>query len=92
MLVFVSRLVRCRVRNLVAGYRRMIIYVGGMSSCLFNNVSFLSYFLILTSPVNGFAELLATLDNELGSHVDIHFKGQKKATVSCHTPNRVDTK
>ena len=45
-----------------------------MSLCLFNNVSFLSYFLILTSSVNGFAELPATLVTDLSCHVCIHFK------------------
>ena len=33
-------------------------YVG---SCVFNNVSFLSYFLTLTPSVDGFAELPATI-------------------------------
>ena len=45
-----------------------------MGSCLFNNVSFLSYFLPLTFSVNGFVELPATLISELGCHVGIHFK------------------
>ena len=43
-------------------------YVGAMSSCLFNNVSFLSYFLTLTPSVHGFAELPATLVSEFGVH------------------------
>ena len=42
--------------------------------CLLNNVSFLSYFLTLTSIVNDSAEMLATLVSELGCHVGIHFK------------------
>ena len=37
-------------------------------------MSFLSYFLTLTSDVNGFAERPATLVRELGCHVGIHFK------------------
>ena len=36
-----------------------------MGSCLFNNVSFLSYFLNLTPSVYGFTELPATLVSEL---------------------------
>ena len=36
--------------------------------------SFLSYFLILTPSVNGFAELPATSVSELGCHVGINFK------------------
>ena len=58
------------MRNVVAGCRLMLRR--GFGSCLFNNVSFISYFLTLT-PVNGFAELSATLVSELGSHVGIHF-------------------
>ena len=37
-------------------------------------MSFLSYVLTLTSFVNGFAEIPATLVSELGCHVGIHFK------------------
>ena len=33
--------------------------MGAMGSCLFNNVSFLSYFLTLKPYVKGFAELIA---------------------------------
>ena len=51
-----------------------LCYVGALGSCLFNNVSFLSCFLILTSSANGFAEQPATLVNELGCHVGINFK------------------
>ena len=47
---------------------------GALGSCLFNNVSYLSYFLILMPSVNGFAELPATLVSELGCHVGINFK------------------
>ena len=57
MLIFV-------VGNMVTGYRLMLCRSFG--SCLFNNVSFLSYFLILTPSVIGFAELPATLVSELG--------------------------
>ena len=42
--------------NVVAGYRLMLCRDFG-----FVYVSFLSYFLTLTPPVNGFAELPATL-------------------------------
>ena len=45
-----------------------------MGTCIFNNVSFLSYFLTLTSSVNGVVDLPATLVGELGCHVHIHFK------------------
>ena len=34
-------------------------------SCVFNNVSLFSYFINLTPSENGFAELSATLVNEL---------------------------
>ena len=44
-----------------------------MSSCLFNNVSFFSFFLTLTSAVNGFRELPATLVSEVGCHVGVHY-------------------
>ena len=50
----------------ISGY-----YAGVLGSCLLNNVSFLSYFLILTPSVNCFAELPATLFSELGCHVGI---------------------
>ena len=46
-------------------------YIGAMGSCLFNNVSFLSYFLTLTPSVIFFAEIPV---NELGCHVSINFK------------------
>ena len=49
-------------------------YVGAMGSCLFNNVSLLSYFLNVMPPVNGFAELPATLVSDLGCHIGIHFR------------------
>ena len=49
-------------------------YVGAMDSYLFNNVSLLSFFLILTRSVNAFAELPATLFSEHGFDVSIHFK------------------
>ena len=52
------------MRNVVADYRPMLCWVLG--SCLFNNVSFLIYFLTLTPPVNGFAELPAILVCKLG--------------------------
>ena len=42
-----------------------LCYVGALVSCLFNNVSFLSYFLTLTPPVNGSAELPAPMISEL---------------------------
>ena len=45
-----------------------------MSSCFLDNVSFISYFIILAPSVNGFAELSATLVSELGCHIGIHFK------------------
>ena len=41
---------------------------------LFDNVSFLSYFVTLTPYVNCFVELPATLVSEFGCHVFIHFK------------------
>ena len=44
----------------VGGY-----YVRALCSYLFDNVSFLSYFLTLTLPVIGFAILQATLVSEL---------------------------
>ena len=56
---------------MVAGYTLML---GAWGSYLFNNVSFLSYFLILTHSVNGFAKLSATSVSKLGCHVGIHFK------------------
>ena len=46
--------------------------VVGLVSCLSNNVSFLSYVLMLTPPVNGFAELPASFVCELGWHIGIH--------------------
>ena len=45
-----------------------------MGSCFFNNVLFLSYFLILTPSVAGFAEIPRTLVRELSFHVGINFK------------------
>ena len=47
---------------------------GALGSCLFNNVSFLTYFLTLTPSVNDFAELPATLVSKLGCHVGIRVK------------------
>ena len=47
---------------------------GLLGSCIFNNVSFLSYFLTLTPSVNGFALLPAPLVSELDCHVGIYFK------------------
>ena len=60
------------MRNVRAGYRRILCrsYGSGLS----NSVSFLSYFLNLTPPVNGFTELPATLVSELGCHIGILFK------------------
>ena len=49
-------------------------YVGAMDSYLFNNVSLLSFFQILTRSVNAFAELPATLVSGHGFDVSIHFK------------------
>ena len=40
-------------------------YVETMGSCLYNNVSFLSYFLNLALSVNDFAELLCGKPNSL---------------------------
>ena len=57
------------MRNVMVCYRVMLC-----RGFLFNNVSFLSYFLTLTPSMNGFAELPATLVIELGCHVGIHFK------------------
>ena len=48
-----SYIIYVKVGWLAVGY----CYVGALGSCLFNNVSFLSYFLTLTPSVNGFAEL-----------------------------------
>ena len=61
------------MRNVVAGYRLMLCS-RALGSCLYNNVSFFSYFLILTPSVNGLAELPAALVSELGCHVGINFK------------------
>ena len=41
---------------------------------MFNYVSFLSYFLILTPSVNVFAELLVILVSELRCHVGVNFE------------------
>ena len=60
------------MRNVVAGYRLKLCRA--LDSCIFYNVSFLSYFLTLTPSVNGFAELPATLVSELSCHTGIHFK------------------
>ena len=49
-------------------------YVGAMGSCLFNNMSFISYFLMLIPSVNGFVELSAKLVSEIGCQVGINFK------------------
>ena len=50
--------------------------MGALGSRLFNNMSFLSYFLTLslTPSVNGFAELPTIVVSELGCRVGIHFK------------------
>ena len=48
--------------------------MGAFGLCLFNNVSFLSYFLTLTPSVNGFAVQTATFVSKRGCHVGIHFK------------------
>ena len=62
------------MRNVVAGCRLMLC-IGALGSCHLNSVSFLSYFLTLTPPVNGFAELQATLSliSELGCHLGHSF-------------------
>ena len=49
-------------------------YVGAMDSCLFNTVSFRSYFLTLTPSMNGFAVLPVILVSKFGCHVGIRFK------------------
>ena len=52
-------------------------YVGAMGLCLFNNESFLLYFLTLTPFEKCFGELPATLVSEFGCvrcHVGIYFK------------------
>ena len=55
------------MQNMVAGYRLMLCRSFGL--CLFNNVSFHSYFFQTLMPsVNGYAELPATLASELGCH------------------------
>ena len=62
MLVFVMVFVSFGLgtRNVIGGY-----YVeAAWGSCLFNNVSFVSYIITLTPSVNGFAELPATLISE----------------------------
>ena len=53
----------------MAGY--WVILCIGACSCLFNNVSFLSYILTLTLSENCFAELElpATLISEFGCHI-----------------------
>ena len=68
-MVFVSRFGRCSVRN-----RRILCSGLEFMSCLFKNVSFVSYIIALMPSVNGFAELPATLVSELGCHVGINFK------------------
>jgi len=49
-------------------------YVEAIGSSLFNNVSFLSYFVSLMPSVNGLAELPVTLVSELVCHVGIRSK------------------
>ena len=68
-----------------------LCYGGALGSCLFNKVSFLSYFLTLTPSVNDFAELPAILVSELDYRADIHFqrvyiiaKSQLRHCVQCN--------
>ena len=53
--IFVGKFGRYSIRNVVAGYRWILC--SGYGSCLFNNVSFLSYFLPLTPSVIGYRRM-----------------------------------